>query len=554
MPPKGPGKGKLPVPLPKDMILKDTEGKTWRLGSQIGQGGFGLIYLASPQTQVPVEDDAVHVIKVEYLENGPLFSELKFYQRAAKQEHIRKWMNLKKIRCLGIPVFWGSGLAEYNGKSYRFMVMERLGQDLQRIFEDCGSRFKKEIVLQLGARMLDTLEYIHENEYVHGDIKAANLLLGYSNPHEVYLADYGLCYRYCPNGNHKQYQENPRKGHNGTIEFTSIDAHKGVAPSRRGDLEILGYCMLHWLCGKLPWEQNLKDPVAVQRAKTKLMDELPDSVLRWDSPGSSCSEIAKFLASVSGLAYAEKPKYQVLKKILLDGLESSGMCYDGPLEFSTAAAACARNHLAAKVRLPKPPSKPAQQKGKKPQGEEPAYQNKVCVGVAGTQLLEEGKPSTRSRRRPQAELQQHTELLSVPQWAPLPRPSLKSVQQKEEVGHEDHSSCLSRPHTRGTRRQFHMEEKPLKLYTTCQEPGHPKKEDTARELPPFDPYRILSEFQKKHNHLVTPAPAAASQAGADTTRPSLSAVFRLAFADQTYPYTAAVLVLLLLIALSLYLL
>ncbi|XP_071301554.1 serine/threonine-protein kinase VRK2 isoform X1 [Agelaius tricolor] len=554
MPPKGPGKGKLPVPLPKDMILKDTEGKTWRLGNQIGQGGFGLIYLASPQIQVPVEDDAVHVIKVEYLENGPLFSELKFYQRAAKQEHIRKWMNLKKIRCLGIPVFWGSGLAEYKGKSYRFMVMERLGQDLQRIFEDCGSRFKKEIVLQLGARMLDTLEYIHENEYVHGDIKAANLLLGYSNPHEVYLADYGLCYRYCPNGNHKQYQENPRKGHNGTIEFTSIDAHKGVAPSRRGDLEILGYCMLHWLCGKLPWEQNLKDPVAVQSAKTKLMDELPDSVLRWDSPGSSCSEIAKFLASVSGLAYAEKPKYHVLKKILLDGLESSGMRYDGPLEFSTAA--CARNHLAAKVsrvRLPKPPAKPAQQKGKKPQGEEPAYHNQVCVGVTGTQLLEEGKPSTRNRRRPQAELQQHTQLLSEPQWAPLPRPSLKPEQQKEDMGQEDHSSYLSKPQTRGTRRQFHVEEKPLQFHTTRQEPEHPKKEDTARELPPFGPYRILSEFRKKHNHLVAPAPAAASQPGADTT-PSLSAVFRLAFADQTYPYTAAVLVLLLLIVLSLYLL
>lgn len=29
---------------------------------------------------------------------------------------VRKWMNLKKIRCLGIPVFWGSGLAEYKGK------------------------------------------------------------------------------------------------------------------------------------------------------------------------------------------------------------------------------------------------------------------------------------------------------------------------------------------------------------------------------------------------------------------------------------------------------
>ncbi|XP_066033995.1 serine/threonine-protein kinase VRK2 isoform X2 [Chamaea fasciata] len=489
MPPKGPGRGKLPVPLPKDMILKDTEGKTWRLGNQIGQGGFGLIYLASPQTEVPVEDDAVHVIKVEYLENGPLFSELKFYQRAAKQEHIRKWMNLKKIRCLGIPVFWGSGLAEYKGKSYRFMVMERLGQDLQRIFEECGSRFKKEIVLQLGARMLDTLEYIHENEYVHGDIKAANLLLGYRNPHEVYLADYGLSYRYCPNGNHKQYQENPRKGHNGTIEFTSIDAHKGVAPSRRGDLEILGYCMLQWLCGKLPWEQNLKDPVAVQTAKTKLMDELPDSVLRWDPPGSSCSEIAKFLASVSGLAYAEKPKYQVLKKILMDGLESSGMRYDGPLEFS-AAAACPRNHRAAKasrVRLPKPPPKPAQQKGKKLEGEEPACLNKVCGGLTGTQLLGEEKPKTWNRRHPQGELQQ----------APLPRPSPKPVQQKEDTGHEDDSSCLSRPRTRGTRWQFQVEEKPLRFYTTRQEPEHPKKQSDHHCLE--TPVQAGRGKQQKHS-------------------------------------------------------
>jgi len=41
---------------------------------------------------------------------------------------------------------------------------------------------------------LDTLEYIHENEYVHGDIKAANLLLGYTNPHEVSTFTYLHCY------------------------------------------------------------------------------------------------------------------------------------------------------------------------------------------------------------------------------------------------------------------------------------------------------------------------------------------------------------------------
>ena len=45
---------------------------------------------------------------------------------------------------------------------------------------------------------------------------------------QVYLADYGLAYRYCPGGVHKEYTENPKKGHNGTMEYTSLDAHLGV--------------------------------------------------------------------------------------------------------------------------------------------------------------------------------------------------------------------------------------------------------------------------------------------------------------------------------------
>lgn len=42
-----------------------------------------------------------------------------------------------------------------------------------------------------------------------------------------------------------------------------------VAPSRRGDLEILGYCMIQWLSGRLPWEDNLKDPNYVRDCKIR---------------------------------------------------------------------------------------------------------------------------------------------------------------------------------------------------------------------------------------------------------------------------------------------
>ncbi|KAK9412203.1 serine/threonine-protein kinase VRK2 [Crotalus adamanteus] len=355
MPPKKHKKNNLPDPLQEGIILMDTHKQNWRLGSMIAYGGFGLVYLASPCLDVPVEDNAVHVIKVEYLENGPLFSELKFYQRAAKQEHIKKWMKLKQLIFLGIPVFLGSGQVKHLGKSYRFMVMERLGEDLQTIFERKGRTFDKETVLQIGMQVLDVLEYIHENEYVHGDIKAANLLLGYKNPHKVYLADYGLAYRYCPSGNHKEYQENPKRGHNGTMEFTSIDAHRGVAPSRRGDLEILGYCMLQWMCRSLPWEQNLKHPEAVQAAKTKLLDELPDSVTRWAPAGENCGEIANFLKNVSNLAYDEKPQYEILRKILLNDLEQKGICYKETLDLTsvqTSLNECTIHHRKAHLLMP----------------------------------------------------------------------------------------------------------------------------------------------------------------------------------------------------------
>lgn len=69
--------------------------------------------------------------------------------------------------------------------------------------------------------------------------------------------------------------------------------------------------------------------------------------MKFASEIPSTGELSKFLVCVYGLAYDEKPKYQELKKILLDGLKRSGIPYDGPLEFSTAG--CAQNHCAAKA-------------------------------------------------------------------------------------------------------------------------------------------------------------------------------------------------------------
>ncbi|XP_069625011.1 serine/threonine-protein kinase VRK2 isoform X2 [Ranitomeya imitator] len=296
-------RSQLPAPLPEGLIIADTCKKSWRLGRKLGQGGFGLIYSAFADCDVTVPDEAAYVIKVENFKNGPLFCELKFYQRAAKQDDVKKWIHGHKLDYLGIPRYWGTGEINYNSSNYRFMVVDRLGSDLQKLQMNNGGRLPVKTVMQIGIRM-------------------------------VYLADYGLSYRYCPNGKHKEYKEDPKKCHNGTIEFTSRDAHKGVAPSRRGDLEILAYCLLHWISGKLPWEQSLKDSTAVMYSKTKLWDDLPHSVTEWCGGETGCEELAKFMAEVSVLAYTEKPNYAALRRILLKALDSLGTSLSSPLIIS----------------------------------------------------------------------------------------------------------------------------------------------------------------------------------------------------------------------------
>lgn len=39
----------------------------------------------------------------------------------------------------------------------------------------------------------------------------------------------------------------------------------------RGDLEILGYNLLHWLNGSLPWEKDISNAAVVEKKKDELM-------------------------------------------------------------------------------------------------------------------------------------------------------------------------------------------------------------------------------------------------------------------------------------------
>ena len=87
-----------------------------------------------------------------------------------------------------------------NEVRYRFMVMERFGEDVEKKFCKAGRQFGVKTVCYLALRLvspfqleagavsllllvsfqLEAVEYLHEREYVHADIKGSNLLTGFA--------------------------------------------------------------------------------------------------------------------------------------------------------------------------------------------------------------------------------------------------------------------------------------------------------------------------------------------------------------------------------------
>lgn len=262
--------------MPEGLIITGiTKKKSWRLGKSIGVGGFGEIYLASEDLSRPVGDDAALALKIEPHENGPLFVEMNFYIRSAQPEAVAEFQKAKGLKSFGMPCLRGSGSHTHNGAKYRFLLMDRYGKDLQKIFLTGKKLFSERVTYNLVLKIIDVLEFIHLKGYVHNDIKAQNLLLGYGRTKEndVYLVDFGLVSKYQKDGVHLEYKPDARKAHDGTIEYTSRDAHIG-AHSRRSDLEILAYNIVHWMSGDLPWLDNLTNPQYVMAQKKGYMNDV----------------------------------------------------------------------------------------------------------------------------------------------------------------------------------------------------------------------------------------------------------------------------------------
>jgi len=286
-------------------------GNKYQLGRKIGSGSFGEIYLGS------------HISTGE---------EVAIKMESVRTTHPQLLYESKIYRILhgavGIPTLrWYGVEGDFN-----VMVIDLLGPSLEDLFNYCNRRFNLKTVLMIAEQLLCRIEYLHTKSFIHRDIKPDNFLVGLARKQSiVHVIDFGLAKRFRDPRTHQHIPYREHKNLTGTARYASVNTHLGIEQSRRDDMESIGYVLMYFLRGSLPW-QGLKATTKRQKYE-RIMERKMSTPIDELCQGFP-TEFQTYFEYCRALRFEDRPDYMYLKRMFRDLFFRKGYSYDNVFDWT----------------------------------------------------------------------------------------------------------------------------------------------------------------------------------------------------------------------------
>ena len=264
--------------------------KKYKIKKKLAEGAFGDVYMGSC-----IENKEMVAIKVENRKIvKPLLETEAFF--------------LYSLRGLGIPEVLSFGRL----KNYNVLVEPLLDKSLFDIFNERRKRLALEDICLMSKQIIERIHWVHSKNIVHRDIKPDNFLIGKKDPNVIYLIDFGLSKKYKSSTTGKHIRFGFTGKLTGTVRFASANALRGGEQSRRDDLESIGYMIIFFMRGKLPWQgvtgvKKMERYLKIYKMKKNVTPE--------DLCKSLPKQMTEYMRYVKSLEFEQDPDYKYLRNL-----------------------------------------------------------------------------------------------------------------------------------------------------------------------------------------------------------------------------------------------
>ncbi len=287
----------------------------WKVGKKLAEGACGEVYDCNPISKYTTNTPYKCVIKACPLIKGKTKKAQKEWETTCNLIYYEYMLSSGVLLDFPYKVpFPPHGYGE--DKGHRFLIMQKMDGTLLELCQQKALTGK--ILAHCGTIILKGLEKLHSKRYLYCDLKPENFMYlnnGSSSSSssnclpQIFFIDFAFCTSFTDilSGKHRPMVTGCPV--HGTPGYVSLNVQQGNTPSRRDDIEALGYVLLSLAYqGVLPWLTATSAESCLEMKQNANIHQMAKDI--------GCPQLASFIMCCRSIQYEDCPPYSELYSLL----------------------------------------------------------------------------------------------------------------------------------------------------------------------------------------------------------------------------------------------